>query len=343
MNTRLIDPDDSEWAGLLEQIPHDFFHLPSYTTFAARHEGGEPKAMLVREGPHELLLPLVVRPIPGSRYDATSAYGHPGPLTSAGAPAGFAAAALRAGCEFLAAEGCVALFVRLHPILNAQPPTGVGELVQHGDTVSIDLSLDDEVLERQVRRNHRQQIRQALTAGFVARDDEEWRYFDDFKRLYRETMLRLSASAYYLFDDAYFDALKESLVGRIHLGVVLGEGEVAAAMMFVETAGIVETYLSGSDEAFNRRQPTKLLYDFVRRWAKERGNRWVQLGGGYGGKDDSLLHFKSGFSPLRLPFFTLRVILDEAEYRRLSREMPTAAQSTVPGGPGEYFPAYRQR
>ena len=156
-------------------------------------------------------------------------------------------------------------------------------------------------------------------------------------------MRRLSAREYYLFEDAYFDDLKEALAGRIHLGVVLGEGRVAAAMMFVETAGIVETYLSGSDEAFNRRQPTKLLYDFVRKWAKTRGNRWVQLGGGYGGSDDSLLHFKSGFSPLRLPFFTLRVTLDDEEYRRLSRELTTADQVVVAGGSGEYFPAYRQR
>ncbi len=257
------------------------------------------------------------------------------------APEGFEADALRVGCQFLADEGCVSLFVRLHPILNATPPAGVGDIVLHGDTVSIDLSLSEEELERQVRRNHRQQIRQAHEAGFVATEDQEWHHFEDFKQLYRDTMRRLSAREFYYFGDDYFDGLRESLAEQVHLGVVLHEDQVTAAMMFVETAGIVDTYLSGADPAFNRRQPTKLLYDFVRRWAKERGNRWVQLGGGYGAGDDSLLHFKSGFSPLRLPFSTLRVILDEDEYLRLSRERNGAKSPLSPDEASEFFPAYR--
>ena len=342
MKASLIGPDHSEWNGLLQRVPHDFFHLPTYAMFSARHEGGEPRALLVQDGPNQLLLPLVIRPLAGSRFDAGSAYGHPGPLASAGAPATFEADALRAGFDFLATEGCVSLFVRLHPILNAQPPTGVGDLVQHGDTVSIDLSLGEEELDQQVRRNHRQQIRQAYQAGFTVIDDTAWDYFDDFKRLYRETMERLAAREFYRFGDVYFDELRETLADRIHLGVVLYEEQVTAAMMFVETAGIVETYLSGSDAAFNRRQPTKLLYDFVRRWAKERGDRWVQLGGGYGAGDDSLLHFKSGFSPLRLPFFTLRAVLDEEEYDRLCRERAEAGPVDVSEDTGDYFPAYRR-
>ncbi len=49
---------------MLERVPHDFFHLPDYTTFAAAHEGGSPRALHVQNGGCDLLLPLVVRPLP---------------------------------------------------------------------------------------------------------------------------------------------------------------------------------------------------------------------------------------------------------------------------------------
>ena len=155
-------------------------------------------------------------------------------------------------------------------------------------------------------------------------------------------MQRLGASDYYHFDDAYFDAFRAALGDSVHLAVVEYEDRVAAAMLFVETAGMVVTHLSGSDERDNRHQPTKLIYDFVRRWAKTRGDRWVQMGGGLGGADDSLLHFKGGFSPLRFAYHTLRVVVRPDEYTRLE-----AAGTPVSGIPADaesaaWFPAYRQ-
>ena len=73
-------------------------------------------------------------------------------------------------------------------------------------------------------------------------------------------------------------------------------------------------------------------------WAKARGNRWYHLGGGRGGESDSLLHFKTGFSPLRLPYETVRVVLRDKDYRDLVAER----QPQVDAGDGSgYFPRYR--
>jgi hypothetical protein len=340
MNAWLIAPEDPAWVEVLRSEPHDFYHLPAYTALEATREDGDPRALLVESGRARLLLPLIVRGMTGGDVDATSPYGHPGPLVTGTDDAGWASEALEAGIERLRELGVISLFVRLHPLLNARPIEGVGTLVRHGDTVAIDLSLSAEELWQQTRRNHRQQIRQAREAGYTVREDQAWERAPEFRAIYRATMDRLGASDCYRFDDEYFDALRSALGDRLHLAVVEIDGRVAAAMLFAETAGIVVTHLSGSDERDDRHQPTKLIYDFVRTWGRERGDRWMQIGGGCGGADDSLMHFKCGFSPLRFPFHTLRVIVRPDAYARLTSSLGCGASSA--GEAIGYFPAYRR-
>ena len=142
-------------------------------------------------------------------------------------------------------------------------------------------------------------------------------HLESFMRMYRATMTRHSADPFYFFEDAYFAALREALEDCLHLCVVEKDGAVAAAGLFVETNGVVQYHLSGTDEAYSGVQPTKLMIHFVEGWAKERGNRVLHLGGGVGGDDDLLLWFKAGFSPVRHTYATLRIVIDEAEYGRL--------------------------
>ncbi len=205
-------------------------------------------------------------------------------------------------------------FVRLHPLLNPCPPQGVGTLIPHGETVSVDLTLPTEELWAQTRLNHRRNIARAVRLGYVARMDEDWRHFESFKQLYRATMTRRSASSFYFFRDAYFDGLRDALGEALHLCVVEKEGILAAAGLFVECNGIVQYHLSGTGDAFHLVQPTKLMMHFVRSWAKARGDQVLHLGGGVGGADNSLLQFKLGFSPRHHTFFTLRMVVDELEY-----------------------------
>jgi hypothetical protein len=151
-------------------------------------------------------------------------------------------------------------------------------------------------------------------------------------------MDRVGASAYYRFDGSYFEGLRQWLGERIHLGVVEIEGAVAGGALFVETGGLVDYHLSATDEARVRERPTKLLLHFMRTWARERGNRLMHLGGGLGGREDSLFDFKSGFSSVRHPYRTLRLVTDETRYDELVRERDPDAGSNDPSA---FFPAYR--
>jgi sugar O-acyltransferase (sialic acid O-acetyltransferase NeuD family) len=339
MQVRQLDAGAPEWGEFLGETPHDFYHLPAYAALCAEQEQGEARAVLVEDGRRGLLLPLILRSIVGTdRRDAASPYGYPGPLLRGTDDPGFMSAALTAAFASLRSEGIVSAFVRLHPLLNSAPPIGIGEVVLHGDTVSIDLDRPWDEYVRDLRHNHRRDIKKAVQRGLVAREDLRFSAFPEFERLYRATMDRRSAAAFYYFDSAYFEGLRKALGDSLHLLVVETEGEIVAAGLFVETAGIVQYHLGGSADAFAKAEAAKLIVHFAASWAKERGNHTLHLGGGVGGANDSLLYFKTGFSPLRHPFRTWRVIVDAAEYASLVRTHdPGADPSSCQG----FFPAYR--
>ena len=244
-----------------------------------------------------------------------------------------------AGVNVLREAGIISAFVRLHPLLNPVPPEGVGTIVHHGETVSVDLTASTDELWDQMRLNHRRDIVRAVRLGFIARMDDDWTHLESFKHLYRATMARRSAAEYYYFDDAYFDRLRDVLGDRLHLCVVEKDGDIAAAGMFFETNGIVQYHLSGTSDTFRVVQPTKVMMHFIGSWAKDRGNHVLHLGGGVGGDSDSLLQFKMGFSPLRHAFSTLRMVVDEVEYGRL---VAARDPDLDPRVRSEFFPLYRQ-
>ena len=339
LKASLLDVDAPEWEAVLRTARHDFYHLPAYVAICAVQEQGRPRALYVTDDGRTMLLPLVIRGIPGGGIDATSPYGYPGPVGSGTDDPAFLTLALVAGLHLLGELGIVSALVRLHPLLNPLPPKGVGTLVPHGETVSIDLTLPTEMLWAQTRLDHRRGITRAVRLGYVARMDEEWTHLESFKHLYRATMVRRSAAPFYLFDNAYFDGLRDALGESLHLCVVEKDGVIAGAGLFVETNGIVQYHLSGTDDAFRMIQPTKLMMHFVQGWAKGRGNLVLHLGGGVGGEADSLLHFKGGFSPLRHTFATLRMVIDEREYGRLVAAHDPLLDPDVRSG---FFPLYRR-
>ena len=336
----LIGIGDPRWGRILAETNHDIYHVPTWVALDARIEGGSPRALLVEDGGKSLLLPLVIRSIPGGGLDATSPYGYPGPLMVGTDEPAFMADALDHGIQMLRSEGIISMFIRTHPLLNPAPPPGVGTAVRHGDTIAIDLTLADDLIWSQTRKDHRRSIRRSLAAGHRVRVDTAWEHFETFKRLYAHTMTRVNADAYYFFTDSHFDELRSRFPDRIHLIVVEIEGEIATAALELETCGIVQDYLAGTDERFLRFQPDKLMLHFVRSWARQRGNRWLHLGGGVGANDDSLLHFKAGFSRGRYPYYTVRVVLREQEYKQLVAAMKGHRNPTDLSG---FFPAYRDR
>jgi sugar O-acyltransferase (sialic acid O-acetyltransferase NeuD family) len=85
-----------------------------------------------------------------------------------------------------------------------------------------------------------------------------------------------------------------------------------------------------------------LLFDTVRLWANEQGARVVHLGGGVGSKEDSLFHFKAGFSDRRHVFPTWQWVVEPDAYRELcDRHALRNVGHGVQWTSTDYFPQYR--
>jgi len=345
-----LTPSSPRWVEILEAARYDFYHLPGYVRLCGETDGGAPGALLIDDGGEACLWPLLERSIPGQQaLDLTSPYGYPGPVYTSRSPA-VAADLLTRGLprafEMLRDRGCVTLFSRLHPILNAEPDGHTSPLmtmatvVEHGATISLDLGIPLSESFSQYRETARRHVRLAKKRGYVATHDPQLARLADFIPLYHDTMRRIGASAYYMFPESYFEALRLALGSRAFLWLAERDGRVGAAVLFTEVCGLVQYHLSANDAELSKDHPTKLLIDAVRCWGHERGAELLHLGGGVGGStEDSLFFFKSGFSSRRHTFRTVRAVLDEEGYARLTNEMAPGEDPLFRAG---FFPAYRK-
>lgn len=334
MRADVLVPSDPAWAAFLATCRHDFYHLPGYVDLCARREGGEAVAVRLQDGAAAMLAPLVVRPVPGGGWrDAGAPYGYPAPLLAGSPGPGQVEAFLRGFARAGAELGLVSAFFRLHPLLElpAEPFARTGTLVDHGETVYLDLDLPTEELDRQTRANHRADARKLQAHGYrVVLDD--WDRLPAFQAIYDETMGLHQASDAYRFDAAYFRDLRACLGERLHLSVVLApDGEPAAGGLFTRVDGLMQFHLAGTAQAHRRAGPAKLMLLHMRDTAKAWGVRRLHLGGGVGCREDSLAFFKQGFSRLRGRFSTFRMVLLPEVYRTLAGDAAA----------GDFFPAYR--
>ena len=356
---RVLTSDDPSWDDWVRMAPSDIYHTRAYHTYSRISGEGEPFLIVIGDEAGGLAWPYLLRPIPDvtghyGRMDVHSVYGYPGPVTWGSLDATALSAEAREVITGVWREqGAVSAFTRFHPLLdNAElgrrvlRNTSVGHnatgVVRTGTTISVDLddSVDD--IRCGYGRDLRRRIDRARACGLRTTHDAEWRHFDDFVRLYHETMVRSGATDYYFFGDAGFRNLRAQLGESLHLLVTMADGDVVSAGLFTEFGGIVEWYLVGSSDKIDHLSPAKVLVDDAIEWAKARGNRVLHIGGGRGSRQDSLFWFKSRFSPQHHPYHIGRWVLDGAEYDHLVR---VRSSELTPGYvlDSAFFPEYRAR
>lgn len=348
--TEILEPRDPRWSTALSLVPHDVYHLAEYVAQEARREGGRGIALWTHENLAHGFLPLVESPIPdsGNHIDALSPYGYPGPLFAmpenwdSHRRREFVVATLQQWLAILRTRGVVCCFLRLHPLLpvDLEALSSVGRVMHHGQTVSVDLRQGPAELWHGIRANHRNGINKAQRNGHEVVFDDAWDHLDTFIAAYVQTMSRVGAHRSYYLTRSYFADFRRALGPAAHLLLSRINGRIAAGALFTETNGIVQYHLGATFDEFLHLHPHKQLYHQAMLWARARGNRILHLGGGLGGNEDSLFHFKAGFSPSRHDFHTWRMVIDSSVYDRLVTVWESrSGRSCRPDG---YFPPYRQ-
>lgn len=348
MSAILLEPADRRWGDILTRIPHDVYHLPGYCAFSATQEGGQPVALSAVAGRSECLIPLIIRPIPRwlgqslAACDATSPYGYASPLFTPDGKDSERAECFDQCVDLCAKLNVIAAFLRLHPLLpSGGEAIGTrGTIVNHGETVFVDLTRIDNDFVPSMASGHRYEIRRLQRMGFTTAFDE-WHMLLNFAQIYRCTMRRVGASSYYQFSDEYFIGLRKALGSSLHLCLIYSPtGLLAAGALFTEQTAIMQYHLSGAAEEFLRLAPTKLALHEIIRWGRDHGSRVLHLGGGVGGRADSLFLFKAGFSTLRATFQTCQIVIDETQYDAAVRAWSAAAEDSISHAV-DFFPRYR--
>ena len=129
--------------------------------------------------------------------------------------------------------------------------------------------------------------------------------------------LRRNSRAEYLINAAWVSEFRRCLGERARLFVTKFNGEVAGALIAIEHGPFLHAHLTGINAQLVAYSPLKVLLDDIRAWGTRQGLKSFHLGGGLGGRADTLYEFKRKFSPLTHEFYTGSWILDPERYREL--------------------------
>lgn len=339
--------DGSRWDEVLDEIgTYDFCHLSRYNQLAEHFGQGRAHLLVFREGSCTIAFPLLLRELPAGAnpcataawQDVTSVYGYAGPLAATtpagGVPDRFTAFV----ADFLRQHQVVSALSRLHPLLDQSPLlAGCGQIVPVGPTLSIDLTASEEEQWSAYRRNHRQDIKRLLTMG-VTCEQAGLDCLDAFVDMYYDTMDRVGAARDYYFPRDYFARLLTEMPDIAHLYLCRDGGLPVAGGIFTLCRGFVQWYLSGSRPGYEGPPPAKLMLDVARRWAVSQGAHTLHLGGGVGGRQDSLYHFKRGFTHREHTYAMWRYVADTEAYLKLCGH---ACREAGVQPDDSYFPLYR--
>lgn len=334
--------DEAErWDRAVQAIPGwDVYWLSGYARVWEAGGDGRPVLAVLERGSARAATVFLVRPIPGEPdlWDIATPYGYGGPLFTPGSP-DLACALMDQVARHAAAHGGVSEFIRFHPLLGNHAGLALPDLsiAQVSETVYIDLQQEPH-FSSGFRPEVRNRVRRATRAGVTVRLTPGPESVDAFLPLYTETMARVGALPYYLFPPETFRVLCTGLRRHLLLAEACHAGRTVAAALFLYNDRYLHYHLGGSATEALHLAPNNLLFAEVAEWGRQRGIRFMHLGGGLR-PGDSLMRFKSGFSPLRAPFCVGRRIIDPDQYARLAAAHAAQIRPAQPAR--DFFPAYR--
>jgi hypothetical protein len=319
----------AEWDPLLDALGlTDAYYGRAYLDASAPLAGGTPTLLHLEAPGGHVVFACVVRSDPP---DVVSPYGYGGPVPVGDDPP--LAAFRDAYAGWCRARGVVSTFVVHHPLLGtarAAATLGWHEVPLAG-TVAWPLTADDP--GETLHRHHRRLVRRAEAAGLRARVQPAPADLAPFVGLYEDTMRRAGATPFYFFDAAYWEALRR--VEPVEVDVHDADGQLVAAVLGMGRPPWLHYHLGGASEAGRRSGASQLAQLTLARYGRAHGYAALHLGGGVGGRDDSLLAYKRRFAPDGLlPAAVGKAVHDRERYLALSG----AAEVDWQG----FFPAYRR-
>lgn len=326
-----------DWVAVLNKVDsYDFYHTYDYHLLSK--QPNEKFVLLVYQNDIRLIaIPIVIRPIEGTDYfDITSVYGYAGPV-SKNITVDFDNTIFVSELNnYFVNHKIVSVFSRLNPYIHHQKKIlqNLGNCTDMSSIVTINLTNNLETQRSGYQRRIKSQINKARRLCNIVKATKK-EDIDAFIDIYYENMNRVNADDYYYFDRDYFYNFlnSDNFETDLLLALTKDTNEIIAGVIFVKTNHIVQYHLAGSKSDFLSLTPIKMLIDEMRLIATEEGFKYLNLGGGLGSKEDSLLRFKISFSKELKTFSVWKYIVDHEIYNQLTSSQNPKSK--------DYFPAYR--
>jgi serine/alanine adding enzyme len=323
----LVEVDAACWDDELRAAGlFDVYYSRGYVAAAARLADGSPVLVRLAGPGGSVFLAGIVRSDPA---DLVTPYGYGGPVGAGERPplAEFAAA-YQAWCE---RRGIVSSFAVFHPLLDNTDSPAAAAFHRTALAGTVAWPLHDDLLAA-MDKHHRRLVRRAQADGHEVTVERAPGDLAEFVAVYERTMRRAGAAPFYLFSPAYWEALRAA-VGLVRVDVRRG-GELAASVLGMGEPPWLHYHLGGTSESGRGSGASQLALYALARWGKENGYTMLHLGGGVGGRSDSLLRYKLRFAPGGLVRAAIgKAVHDLPAYLRL-----TGADAVDWDG---FFPAYR--
>lgn len=152
----------------------------------------KPYCAVIYENDSYMLFPFLKREFTYNEktfFDFETAYGYGGPICNVNNES-FWVAALRSLSQEFSNHGCVAGFVRFHPLLdNYRKFDSIGKVIFDRKTIAMDLSLDEnDIWMNEIHTKNRNVIKKGGRNGLKFVVDDAFAYLPQFARLYNSTM-----------------------------------------------------------------------------------------------------------------------------------------------------------
>lgn len=332
--------NNEEWNTYIDRsLIHEVFHTWYYHSL---NKEGEPVLFVYEENDLFIALPVIKRKIENSAFfDMTSVYGYCGPISNINLldiPALATTRFKKAFVSFMKEENSVCIFSRLHPFLNQHNILGsIGGLKENGTTLYMDLSMAVEDQRSRYDKRLSRQIRKMREKGYLIKELNTLEGIKSFIDMYYKNMDRVNASPNYYFDEQYFANLL-SMEGFDNKLILIYDGPVLICGALILLSGsIIRNHLSATSPDYLKESPSKLLTDEISMIGRRLGKKIFHLGGGVGGKEDSLFMFKRYFTDLQVKDQIWCYINDHVAYNELVLKADVDANVEP-----NYFPSYRQ-
>ncbi|PKP62105.1 GNAT family N-acetyltransferase [Candidatus Atribacteria bacterium HGW-Atribacteria-1] len=344
---------------LIKNNIHNILYFPEYIMLWELNGDGIAKSFFYKSDYGIVLYPFLVRKINDLKffqktkiteifYDIASPYGYGGPLVKPYNKSdknllleGF----IKEFSLFCKKNNIVSEFIRFHPLIeNHTNFINRLEIEKMNSVIYVDLSVTEEELWGNYKRNNRKNIKKALRNDIEIVVDEKYEFFDEFLEIYYETMKKNNAKEYYFFPKSFFEFIRISLNKNSVLFISKKNKKIISVELALYDKDIIYSFLGGTLSEYFPLRPNNLLRHKLILWAKEKNIKYYLIGGGYH-PGDGIFNYKHSFSKNGIKdFFVGRKIHNIEKYKILEEEFKKHLLNIYPSidlKQIKYFPIYR--